>query len=119
MKKSFLRLLGTTLLLILIIGILISIVGWFVGWKTATQFSNAFFLPGGICIVIGILSVVGGYSMRSDFKVLYSQSAGDMSTSERAKRWVADMSAGYGTFIFMFLTGGFLILLAIIIGSVF
>ena len=119
MKKSFLRLLGTTLLLALIIGILVASIGWFLGWKTSTQFSNALFFPGGICIVMGIFSILGGTSMRSHFGVQYSQSAGDMSIGDRTKRWVADMNQGYGAFIFLFLTGGFLISLAVLIGIIF
>lgn len=87
------------------------------GWNTTTQFSNGLFWPGGILIVFGILSVMGGYTMRSNFGVLYSQSSGNMSISQRTQRWVADMTQGYNAFIFFFLTGGFLIVLAISIGN--
>jgi len=119
MKKSILRLLGTTLLVAIMIGILASIIGWLLGWKTGTQFSNGLFLPGGIVIILGILTIMGGYGMRSDFHVLYSQSAGSMSIQERTQRWMADMSQGYSTFIFLLLSGGFLICLAILVGTVF
>ena len=116
MKKSFLRLVGTTLLLALMIGMLVSGVGWLLGWRTSVQFSNGLFIPGGILVVLGILSVMGGYGMRSDFHVVYSQSAGDMSNAERAQRWAADMTQGYSAFIFLFLTGGFLVGLAVLAG---
>jgi len=119
MKKSFLRLLVTTLLLAIIIGALVSIVGWLLRWHTTTQFSNALFWPGAILIVFGILSVMGGYSMRSNFGMLYSQSASDMNLRERTQRLAADMTQGYSTFIFLCLTGVFLIGLAVLIGSIF
>jgi hypothetical protein len=118
MKRSFLRLLCSTLLLSLLVAMLVSALGWLLGWKTTTQFSNGLFLPGGILIVLGILSVMGGYGMRSDFKVIYSQSAGDMSTAGRAKRWAADMTQGYSAFIFLLVTGGFLVGLAALVGMV-
>ena len=119
MQKSILRLLGTTLLLAILIASLASCLGWLMGWKTSTQFSNGLFLPGGILIVLGILTIMGGYGMRSDFHVIYSQSAGTMSIQERTQRWMADMTQGYNTFIFLLLTGGFLIGLAVMVELVF
>ena len=74
--------------------------------------------PSAILIVIGILSVVGGFGMRSDFKMLYSQSAGDMNTLERSKRWIADMTQGYGLFLFLLLPGIYLIGVSIMIPNV-
>ena len=117
MKKSFLRLVGTTLLLALLIGIIVASIGWLLGWKTTTQFSNGLFLLGGILVVLGILSVMGGYGMRSDFHVVYSQSAGEMNIAERGRRWAADMTQGYSAFLFLFLSGGFLIGLAVLVGQ--
>ena len=119
MKNSFLRLLGKTLFVAFGIGVLACGIGWALGWRTGAQFSNALFWPGCILIIIGILSVMGGYGMRSNFGTLYSQSAGDMSVSERTQRWVADMSQGYGAFIVLFLIGGFLIGLSILVGTIF
>jgi hypothetical protein len=120
MKQSVVRLLVTTLLLALLVGMLVSTLGWLLlRWKFATQFSNGFFLVGGILIVLGILGVLGGYGMRSDFRVLYSQSAGAMSTAERAKRWAADMTQGYSAFVFLLLTGAFLVGLSVLVGVVF
>ena len=70
-------------------------------------------------IVFGILSVMGGFSMHSNFGMLYSQSASDMNLRERTQRLAADMTQGYSTFIFLCLTGVFLIGLAVLIGSIF
>ncbi len=119
MKKSILRLIGNTLLVATGIGLFITCIGLAIGWRTSTQFSNAFFWLGGILIVVGLLTILGGYGIRSDFGVVYSQSAGDMNVTERAQRWAADMTQGYGTFLFLFVTGGFLIGLSVLVGTIF
>jgi hypothetical protein len=118
MKKSILQLVGKTLALAILIGVLAGCVGWLLGWKTSTQFSNGLFLPGMLLIGLGILSVVGGYGMRSDFHVVYSQSAGSMNIQERTQRWMADMTQGYSVFIFLLLSGGFLIGFAVLVGII-
>jgi len=119
MKKSFLRMVGLTLLLALAIGAIVGCIGWLAGWKTGTQFSNGLFLPGALVIVAGLFSVMGGWGMRSDFRVVYSQSAGDMSVGERTKRWMADINQGYGAFVSLLLTGGFLVALAVLVGMIY
>jgi hypothetical protein len=118
LKKSVLRLLATTLIFAIIIGTIVACIGWLLRWHSTTQFSNALFWPGAILIGFGLLSVMGGYRNRSSFGVLYSQSAGDMSMRERTQRWVTDATQGYSTFIFLCLTGGFLVGMAILIGSI-
>ena len=118
MKKSILRLFVTTFLLALALGLVISTSGWLLGWNTFTQFSNGLFMFGGIIVMLGLLSVTGGYTMRSDGKLLYAQSAGDMNLEERTRRMVTDMKQGYHVSLFLFLTGGFLIGMAILVGSV-
>jgi hypothetical protein len=57
--------------------------------------------------------------MRSDFKMLYSQSAGDMNTLERSRLWIADMTQGYGLFLFLLIPGIFLIGLAVLVPNIF
>jgi hypothetical protein len=114
-----LRLLAITFALACIIGIVTASIGLLLHWNTTTQFSNGFFVTGAILVVLGILSVMGGYGMRSNFGVVYSQSAGDMNTLERSKRWVADMAQGYNAFIFLLLTGVYLIGLAILVPTIF
>jgi uncharacterized membrane-anchored protein len=102
-----------------VIGLVTAGIGRLLHWNSTTQFSNAFFGAGAGLIVIGVLSVMGGFGMRSDFKTLYSQSAGDMNTLERSKRWIADMTQGYNLFLFLFLPGVFLIGLAVLVPNVF
>jgi hypothetical protein len=118
MIKIF-RLFAITFAVACVIGIVTSVVCWSLSWNSTTQFSNGFFMAGAILIVFGVLSVAGGYGMRSDFGVLYSQSAGDMNTLERSKRWIADMAQGYNSFSFLLLTGIYLVGFAILISKIF
>jgi hypothetical protein len=114
-----LRLLAITFIIACAIGLVVTSIGWVLHWKSTTQFSNGFFGAGAILIVFGLLSVLGGFGMRSDFKLLYSQSAGDMNTLERSKRWMADMTQGYGLFLFLLLPGTFLIGVSILVANIF
>ncbi len=118
MKNKVLRLILFTFLLALLIGILVSFAGWLFGWNTSTQFSNGLFISGSVFFVLGVLSVAGGYNMRGNYKMIYSQSAGDMNLEGRARRLVSDMGQEYHASIFLSLTGVFLILMAILVGSV-
>ncbi len=113
----YLRLAGNALAVAVILGLLVSSIGWLLGWRTPVKFSNSMFFSGAVLIVLGILSVMGGYSMRSNFKVLYSQSAGDMSMGDRTKRWVADITQGYRLMVLMTVAGLLLIGAAILVGK--
>jgi hypothetical protein len=119
MKKyliHYLRLAGTAALIAIIAGGSVLGIGWLRGWQTAIQFSNGFFAAGAIVLVLGFATVSGGFRMRSDFGVLYSQSAGDMSLSDRTKLWVADITQGYGALILLTFAGLLLIGVAILVG---
>jgi hypothetical protein len=56
MKNTILRILINATLLALISGILVLVIGLYLGWKTSTQFSDGFFWAGGILISIGLLT---------------------------------------------------------------
>lgn len=115
---SYLHLAGVSLAIAIIIGLLVSGIGWLASWGSPVKFSNGIFFSGAILIVLGISSVVGGYSMRSDFKVLYSQSAGDMSMGDRTKRWMADITQGYRLMVLLTATGLLLVVAAVLIGKI-
>lgn len=117
--KSIVRLVPFTLGSACLIGLLILAVGGLAGWSTPQQFSDGFFIAGLLAAGAGILSVLGGYGLRSDFKVVYSQSAGDMNLLERSRRWVADTAQGDRAFLLFLLTGGFLIVFSILIPRIF
>ena len=88
MKNTILRILIGAILLSLISGILVSIIGLMLGWKTSTQFSNGFFLAGVIMISIGFISFQG-YSQRA-----ISGPPVHLDPAERANLWAADTSHG-------------------------
>ena len=117
--KKILKLVLSTMVIAVAIGGLIALIGWLLKWKTATQFSDGFFLAGALIVVLGILSVMGGYSIRSSFGVIYSQSAGDMNTYERSKRWIADITQAYSVFVLLLLVGLYLIGFAVAIPGIF
>jgi hypothetical protein len=101
------------------IGVLIAALGWLLQWNSPIHFSNSFFFAGAILVVLGILSVMGSYTIRADFGVLFSQSAGNMNTLERSQRWIADTMQAYNSFILLLLVGIYLIGFAIAIPNIF
>ncbi len=114
----YLRMAGISLAIASIIGLHVSGIGWLIVWQSPAKFSNGMFFSGAVLIVLWILSVVGGYSMHSNFKVLYSQSAGDMSMGDRTKRWVADFTQGYHLMVLLTVAGLLLVAAAILIEKI-
>ena len=102
-----------------IVSILLVVMGLLLKWKSTIQFSNAFFWAGAILVVFGVLSIFGGYGMRSNFGVIYSQSAGDMNIVERTKQWIADTEQSYSIYILLLFSGVVLMLLSVLIGEIF
>ncbi len=111
-----LRLAGKILLVTVVISLAVLAVGYFLHWKGA-NFSNGFFASGAILILLGILSIAGGFVQRSNFGMLYAESAGQMSSPERAQRMAADMAQRYGALIFLVVTGLLLVGIAVVVGK--
>ena len=84
--------LGVTLLVLVVAG-----VGWLIGWRTATEFSNGFFILGAVVAVFGAYSALGGFGMRGNPGVNFAQTASLASLEERNKRMLADMMQGTNT----------------------
>jgi hypothetical protein len=122
MKSAILRILISAILFSLISGIVVSIAGLMLGWKTATQFSDGFFRAGSIMISLGLLSVMGGYSERAMSGPQYSQSALHLDMAERYERWAADISHGHRILAFLGISGLLLLGLAglaLLVGRLF
>jgi hypothetical protein len=119
MKNTILRILISAILFSLISGIVVSITGLMLGWKTSTQFSDGFFWAGVIIIAIGFVNVMGGLNQPI---VPYSQSALHLDMDERFKLWAADTLHGYNILAFLG-TSGLLLFgmagLAILVGRLF
>jgi hypothetical protein len=88
MKNTILRILISTILFSLISGIVVSIIGLMLGWKTSTQFSDGFFWAGVIMIAIGFISFQG-YSQRTNSGPPFHWDA-----TERYNLWAADTFRG-------------------------
>lgn len=117
--KKLIHSLVKSLIICGIVSILLVLVGLLLKWKSTIQFSNAFFWAGAILVVFGVLSIFGGYGMRSNFGVIYSQSAGDMNIVERTKQWIADTEQSYSIYILLLFSGVVLMLLSVLIGEIF
>jgi len=109
MKNRILRILISALLFSLISGIVVTITGLLLGWKTSTQFSDGFFWAGAIMIAVGVLNVMG---MRNQPTGLYSQSLVHLDMDERFKFWAADTLHGYNLLAFLGISGLLLFSLA-------
>ena len=115
MKKPFLRTLINAILFSLGSGIVVTIIGLILGWKTSTQFSNGFFWAGAIMISIGLLSVLGAKNQ----PVLYLPPT-KLESSNRFKLWTADNTRGYNIVAFLGIAGVLLFgqsALALLIGK--
>jgi ribose 1,5-bisphosphokinase PhnN len=66
--------------------------------------------------IIGVVSVLGESKTRSDFKTIYSQSAGDASLADRTRQMMKDIRQGYGTLLLFAITAALLILISVLIG---
>lgn len=117
--SPILRLVGIALGLMLLISLVVLIIGVVLKWNTSVQFSNAFFIAGAIAIVIGTLSVTGGFGQRGNFGMTYAESAGQASIPERTQRMMADINQRYGVLILMIGTGILLIAISVAIPRLF
>lgn len=104
-----LRLAGKVLATAAVIALAILAAGYFLHWEGAVQFSNAFFVTGGILIVLGVFSVTGGFAQRADFKMTYTETAAQANTAERGRRMMSDIDQRYGAMLLLISAGLLLI----------
>jgi len=88
MKNTILRILISAILFSLISGIVVSIIGLMLGWKTSTQFSDGFLGAGVIMILIGLVQFQG-YSQRA-----INGTPVHLDPAERSNLWAADTFHG-------------------------
>lgn len=100
-----LRLLGTVLGVTLLVSLIVLGVGLVFQWNTPVQFSNGFFAAGTIVIILGTLSVSGGFQQRASFPLTYAETASHASIAERGQRMLADINQRYGAMVLMIGTG--------------
>jgi hypothetical protein len=81
MRNTILRILIGTIFFSLISGVVVSIIGLVLGWKTATQFSNGFFWAGTVMISIGFISFQGYGQHNANWPPAH------LNPTDRAKLW--------------------------------
>jgi hypothetical protein len=122
MENKIPRILISAVLLALISGIIVSIIGLILGWKTYTQFSDGFFFAGIILIAIGFVNVWGMHNQDPLVAGRQYSPVNNLGRDEGFKLWMADLSRGYNTMIFMGISGLLLFGiagLAILVGRLF
>ncbi len=87
MMNRILRILISAILLSIISGIVVSIIGLMLGWKTS-QFSNGFFWASVIMIAIGFISFQGYRHRFPDWPPVH------LDPAERSNFWAADTFRG-------------------------
>jgi hypothetical protein len=107
------KILGTTAA----ISLVVFLIGRLLQWEEPVKFSNGFFVAGSILTILGILSVGGGFLQRSNFGMLYAESAGQANLAERTQRMASDITQRYGSLIFLLVTGLLLIGISFAIGK--
>jgi len=79
----------------IIIFIVAGLVCWLAGWHTIQRYGFVLVLTGVGVILIGTLSLLGGYSVRESFDYQYGRSVSHMDVHERSKLDLADTFASY------------------------
>lgn len=115
-SAHYFRLAGLILGITLIISVIVLLIGYIYHWNEPVLFSNAFFIAGVIVIIIGGLTVAGGFSQRANFNILYAESAGRADLAERSRRSMAEVTQRYGVMILLFISGLLLVGIAVAIG---
>lgn len=117
--SHILRLLGIISGLTFLVTLIVLIVGFALQWNTAVQFSNGFFIAGAIVILLGTLSVTGGFQQRASFPIVYAETASDASLAERGQRMIADISQRYRVLVLLIGMGILLIGISMAIPELF
>lgn len=117
MKNGCLRTLVIAGLIALAAGGVTAAVGMRLGWNTNRQWSDGFFWAGAILLMIGLLTVVGGYGMHTNPILRVSETAGSTSLPERTKLWVSDLARDWQVLILLALPAGALTAVSVWLGS--
>jgi hypothetical protein len=88
MRNTILRILIKAFLFSLVSGIVVSVIGSMLGWKTSTQFSNGYFWAGVIIISIGFISFQGYRQSAMNWPPVH------LDPVERSNLWAADSFRG-------------------------
>jgi len=113
MKNQILRILLSGILFSLISSIVVIILGFVLGWKTATQFSDGFFWAGAIMIILGFISFQGYNQRGTNWLPAF------LTPTDRTEIWAADTFRGKIIMAVFGISGLLLFSLSIIISKLF
>ncbi len=82
------RVLGAGLVSGFVFCLAIGLMGWILGWRTAVEFSNGFFMSGSAVIIFGLLALWAGFTSRGDFAQTAPALDGNEPVAQRIK-WIA------------------------------
>jgi hypothetical protein len=111
--KAIIKMCAKSVLLTVIIGVIISIIGYINKWNSSITYSNAFFVAGCLLIIAGTSSRYAAGQEIDNYQLLYSESFRGMSNSERAN-FIINASSSISTVILGLLSGILLILISAI-----
>jgi hypothetical protein len=113
MKNPILRILVSVILFSLITGIVVSLIGYLLDWKTSVQFSDGFFWAGLILISLGFISFQGYRQRGREWPPV------SLSPGERAHLLDADILRGRNIMVFLGVCGLLMFGLSILILKLF
>lgn len=113
MKNMILRILISAILFSFITGIVVAIIGFILRWETATQFSDGFFLAGGVMLALGFLSYQG-YRQRTINRLPLH-----LDPAKLAHLWATDTLRGKNIMAFFGLSGLLLFGLSFLVSKLF
>lgn len=122
MKKlvimAMLKMCGEAVLLAIIAGIVIAIIGNLNKWDSSIDYSNAFFIAGGLVIIAGTVSRLGAGEQWNSFQRVYAESFRNMSPTERAN-FIVNASSSLRLVILALMSGVLLILISVLVAKLF
>ena len=93
--RALLRLLGTIALAALGLMVIVFVICWFAGWRTPSEIGSALTWAGAAAIIIGVLSVFGGWGLTRDPQYMYAQSASQQNITDRTRQSLGDSLRSY------------------------
>lgn len=98
---------------------LVGVLGWRMGWETASEYASAIELAGIFALGIGLLGIKGNWDSTRSFQYQYSLSVTQDSNWERTKLTLRDFLQTYLFLIVMVFVGGLSLIIGTIITFIF
>ena len=93
--RALLRLTGVIALAALGLIVVVVVICWFAGWRTALQISSGLTWAGAAAIAVGVLSTLGGWGLTRDSQFMYVQSVSQQDMTARTRQGLGDSLRSY------------------------